>query len=120
MPAFHCQEKYGYVWVALGDPLKPIPDFPEDGQPGYRRIFQLYQEWKTSPVRMMENSFDNAHFSFVHGGTFGDPASPVPKTYEPDRNRLRVRGRIERADPEPARGAPRHRQQRADCHASPA
>jgi phenylpropionate dioxygenase-like ring-hydroxylating dioxygenase large terminal subunit len=82
VPAFHCQEKYGYVWVALGEPLKPIPHFPEDGQPGYRRIFQLYQEWQTSPVRMMENSFDNAHFSFVHGGTFGDPASPTPKGYD--------------------------------------
>ena len=82
VPAFHCQEKYGYVWVALDDPLRPIPDFPEDGRPGYRRIFQLYQEWKTSPVRMMENSFDNAHFSFVHRGTFGDAQRPVPKTYE--------------------------------------
>jgi len=82
VPAFRCQEKYGYVWVALGAPLRPIPDFPEDGKPGYRRIFQLYQEWKTSPVRMMENSFDNAHFSFVHRGTFGDAAQPVPKGYE--------------------------------------
>jgi phenylpropionate dioxygenase-like ring-hydroxylating dioxygenase large terminal subunit len=82
VPAFHCQEKYGYVWVALADPLRPIPDFPEDGRPGYRRIFQLYQEWKTSPVRMMENSFDNAHFSFVHRGTFGDAKQPVPKGYE--------------------------------------
>jgi phenylpropionate dioxygenase-like ring-hydroxylating dioxygenase large terminal subunit len=82
VPAFRCVEKYGYVWVALGEPLKPIPDFPEDGRPGYRRIFQLYQTWRTSPVRMMENSFDNAHFSFVHGGTFGDPSSPAAKTYE--------------------------------------
>jgi phenylpropionate dioxygenase-like ring-hydroxylating dioxygenase large terminal subunit len=82
VPAFHCQEKYGYVWVALGDPLRPIPDFPEDGEPGYRRIFQLYQEWQTSPLRMMENSFDNAHFSFVHKSTFGDPQRPLPKTYE--------------------------------------
>ena len=22
VPAFHCQEKYGYVWVALEDPLR--------------------------------------------------------------------------------------------------
>ncbi len=82
VPTYRCQEKYGYVWVALEEPLRPIPEFPEDAQPGYRRIFQLYQEWKTSPVRMMENSFDNAHFSFVHRATFGDPLRPVPKTYE--------------------------------------
>jgi phenylpropionate dioxygenase-like ring-hydroxylating dioxygenase large terminal subunit len=80
--AYHCQEKYGYVWVALEEPLRPIPEFPEDGKPGYRRIFQLYETWKTSPVRMMENSFDNSHFSFVHKGTFGDPDRPLPKTYD--------------------------------------
>lgn len=30
----------------------------------------------------MENSFDNAHFSFVHRGTFGDSAQPTPSKYE--------------------------------------
>ncbi len=80
--AFHCQEKYGYVWVALDDPLRPIPDFPEDGAPGYRRILQFYEQWKTSPVRMMENSFDNSHFSFVHKANFGILEQPRPAPYE--------------------------------------
>lgn len=82
VPAFHCQERYGYVWVALEDPLKDIPVFPEDGAPGYRRIFQFYEEWKTSPVRVMENSFDNSHFSFVHKANFGILDQPVPQKYE--------------------------------------
>ena len=30
----------------------------------------------------MENSFDNAHFAFVHRGTFGDNAQPKPSKYE--------------------------------------
>jgi phenylpropionate dioxygenase-like ring-hydroxylating dioxygenase large terminal subunit len=30
----------------------------------------------------MENSFDNAHFAFVHRATFGDMAQPKPKKYE--------------------------------------
>ncbi|MDB5799202.1 MAG: Rieske 2Fe-2S family protein [Rhodocyclales bacterium] len=80
--AFHCQEKYGYVWVALEDPLRDIPHFPEDGAPGYRRIFQFYEEWKTSPLRMMENSFDNSHFSFVHKANFGILDQPTPAPYE--------------------------------------
>jgi phenylpropionate dioxygenase-like ring-hydroxylating dioxygenase large terminal subunit len=80
--AFRAQEKYGYVWVALEDPIKPIPDFPEDGKPGYRRIFQFYEEWKTSPVRMMENSFDNSHFSYVHKANFGIIDQPKPAPYE--------------------------------------
>ena len=80
--AFHCQEKYGYVWVALEEPLRDIPHFPEDGAPGYRRIFQFYEEWKTSPLRMMENSFDNSHFSFVHKANFGILEQPTPAPYE--------------------------------------
>lgn len=80
--SFHCQERYGYVWVALADPLRPIPDFPEDGAPGYRRIFQFYQRWQTSPVRVMENSFDNSHFSFVHKANFGIFEQPKPAPYQ--------------------------------------
>ena len=30
----------------------------------------------------MENSFDNAHFAFVHKGTFGDINQPKPEKYE--------------------------------------
>ncbi len=31
--SFHCQSKYGYVWVALKEPLLPLFDIPEDGDP---------------------------------------------------------------------------------------
>jgi phenylpropionate dioxygenase-like ring-hydroxylating dioxygenase large terminal subunit len=80
--AFHCEERYGYVWVALDDPLKAIPDLPEERDPGYRRIHQFDDRWNTAPLRMMENSFDNAHFSFVHRGTFGQADQPKPEGYE--------------------------------------
>jgi phenylpropionate dioxygenase-like ring-hydroxylating dioxygenase large terminal subunit len=80
--AFHCEERYGYVWVALDDPIKPIPDLPEERDPGYRRIHQFDDRWNTAALRMMENSFDNAHFSFVHRGTFGQADQPKPEGYE--------------------------------------
>jgi phenylpropionate dioxygenase-like ring-hydroxylating dioxygenase large terminal subunit len=80
--AFHAQSRYGYVWVALDEPLSPIPDVPEDVNPGYRRIHQFYDRWNTSSLRLMENSFDNAHFAFVHKGTFGDINQPKPEKYE--------------------------------------
>jgi phenylpropionate dioxygenase-like ring-hydroxylating dioxygenase large terminal subunit len=80
--AFHCDARYGYVWVALDDPLKPIPDLPEERDPGYRRIHQFDDRWNTAALRMMENSFDNAHFSFVHRGTFGQADQPKPEGYE--------------------------------------
>lgn len=82
VPAYFCQEKYGYAWVALEEPLRDIPEFPEDSSGRHRRIFQFYEEWKTSPVRMMENSFDNSHFSFVHKGNFGLFDQPKPAPYD--------------------------------------
>jgi phenylpropionate dioxygenase-like ring-hydroxylating dioxygenase large terminal subunit len=82
VPAYRAQEKYGYAWVALDAPLRPIPDFPEDSSGKHRRIFQFYELWNTSPVRMMENSFDNSHFSFVHKANFGLIDQPKPAPYE--------------------------------------
>jgi phenylpropionate dioxygenase-like ring-hydroxylating dioxygenase large terminal subunit len=80
--SFRAQTRYGYVWVALDEPLGGIPDVPEDRDPGYRRIHQFYDKWNTSALRLMENSFDNAHFAFVHKGTFGDINQPKPEKYE--------------------------------------
>jgi phenylpropionate dioxygenase-like ring-hydroxylating dioxygenase large terminal subunit len=80
--SYRCVSRYGYAWVALDDPILPIFDVPEDRAPGFRRIFQFYERWNTAPLRFMENSFDNAHFSFVHRSTFGDAAQPAPSTYE--------------------------------------
>ncbi len=60
---FFAEDRYGYVWVALDEPIAPIPDVPEERDPNYRRIHQFYDKWNTSALRLMENSFDNAHFS---------------------------------------------------------
>ena len=80
--SYRCTARYGYAWVALDEPVQPIFDIPEDGAPGFRRIFQFCDCWNTAPLRFMENSFDNAHFAFVHRGTFGDTARPRPDRYE--------------------------------------
>ena len=80
--AFHCAERYGYVWVALEEPLSGIPDFEEAGAPGFRQIDQFYEVWTCAGLRLMENSFDNAHFSFVHRASFGDQGHPQPAKLE--------------------------------------
>ncbi len=80
--AFACQARYGYAWVCLDEPVQDIPAMPEFDAPGWRTIFQFHEVWRTSPVRALENSFDNAHFSFVHRNTFGLAAQPVPSRYE--------------------------------------
>lgn len=80
--AYHCVARYGYAWVALEAPIAPIPEVPEFSDPLFRTIFQFYETWGTSPVRALENSFDNAHFSFVHRATFGVAAQPKPSRYD--------------------------------------
>lgn len=79
---FHAAERYGHAWVALGEPLHPIPDFEESGASGFRQIDQFYEIWDCAGLRVMENSFDNAHFSFVHRASFGDQGHPQPAKLE--------------------------------------
>ena len=81
-PAYHCEARYGYAWVALDEPLAPILEASEDTDPRFRRIPQFYEAWNTSAFRLMENSFDNAHFAFVHKGTFGQLSQPLPEKYQ--------------------------------------
>jgi phenylpropionate dioxygenase-like ring-hydroxylating dioxygenase large terminal subunit len=81
-PSYPCEARHGYAWVALDEPIAPIPSIPEFGAPGWRTIFQFYERWATSPLRALENSFDNAHFSFVHRATFGVEDQPKPSRYE--------------------------------------
>jgi phenylpropionate dioxygenase-like ring-hydroxylating dioxygenase large terminal subunit len=81
-PSFRCTARYGYAWVALEEPVADIPPIPEFDDPRYRTIYQFYETWATSPLRALENSFDNSHFSFVHRATFGVAAQPRPSKYE--------------------------------------
>lgn len=80
--SYRCVARYGYAWVALDEPELDIPPMPEFDAPGWRTIFQFHETWRTSPVRALENSFDNSHFSFVHRATFGVAAQPRPSKYE--------------------------------------
>jgi phenylpropionate dioxygenase-like ring-hydroxylating dioxygenase large terminal subunit len=80
--AYRAAERYGYVWVALAEPMFDIPAIPEADDPTFRRIHEFYEPWNVGAFRVMENSFDNAHFSFVHKSSFGDPdPTPSDMTY---------------------------------------
>ncbi len=82
--AYHCEARYGYAWVCLDEPLQPIPVVPQENMTGFRRIHQFHEVWKSAPLRLMENSFDTAHLSFVHKGTFGQLDRPKPEKYTLD------------------------------------
>jgi len=78
VPSYHCEERYGYAWVALEEPLHGIPVLPEANDPQFRQIHQFYEPWEANGLRIMENSFDNAHGHFVHASSWGDQKNPVP------------------------------------------
>lgn len=83
----HAAARYGWIWVALDAPLTEIPEIAEAADPAFRQIDEFYEEWAVSGLRLMENSFDMAHLSYVHAATFGileDPRpGPVAIEHEP-------------------------------------
>ena len=76
VPDYRAAEKYGYVWVALGEPLTGVPEFPDASKDGFRQVDQFYETWNIGALRLMENSFDSAHVAYVHRATFGNVSNP--------------------------------------------
>jgi phenylpropionate dioxygenase-like ring-hydroxylating dioxygenase large terminal subunit len=76
--SYSCKERYGYVWVCLGEPLADIPSIAEADDPAYRLIHEFYEPWKCAGLRVMENELDLAHPTFVHTTTFGSEDHPTP------------------------------------------
>ena len=76
------KEKYGLIWVSLGDPQHDIPAFPEWEDASYRKIPAGPYNFNAAAPRAIENFLDVAHFPFVHSGTLGDPKYPEIAEYE--------------------------------------
>ena len=69
------RERYGLVWVRLGQPAQPLPDLPvfEPGDnPAWRQVLCGPYELNTSAPRLVENFLDLSHFGFVHEGWLGE------------------------------------------------
>ena len=67
--AYPTAERYGMVWVFLGDVPEeerfPLPEFPEYDDPAWKRLTDNWQ-WKADAARIVEDGIDIAHTSFVH------------------------------------------------------
>jgi phenylpropionate dioxygenase-like ring-hydroxylating dioxygenase large terminal subunit len=77
--AFRCQERYGYAWVVLEEPLYDIPRIPEAEDGAFAIVHEFYETWNVAGLRVMENELDMAHPGFVHLGTFGSPEHLLPR-----------------------------------------
>jgi phenylpropionate dioxygenase-like ring-hydroxylating dioxygenase large terminal subunit len=82
--AFQVAERYGLVWVALEEPIAPIPSYPDgaDTNPEFQRFDVGELVWQTSAGRAVENSMDISHFPYVHPYILGDPELPQPPVYD--------------------------------------
>ncbi len=76
VPSYEAVERYGLVWVALDDPITPIPVYPEFASARMRTTLAGSWTWAASAGRFMENTIDTAHLPIVHPGLLGDPECP--------------------------------------------
>jgi phenylpropionate dioxygenase-like ring-hydroxylating dioxygenase large terminal subunit len=77
-------ERYGLVWVALEEPVAPIPRWPDDAydDPAFRTFLAASPLWRASAGRATENAADLSHFNFVHTGLLALADGPVMKKHE--------------------------------------
>ncbi len=77
--AYPVVEKYGWIWVFVGDTPEterpPIPDMPETADTGIRWVRGVW-DWRVNYHRAVENGLDFAHAPFVHGSAFGNRERP--------------------------------------------
>jgi phenylpropionate dioxygenase-like ring-hydroxylating dioxygenase large terminal subunit len=71
---YRVTEKYGWVWVCLGVPVREVPDFPEWNDVSFRKVDSGPYPFKAQGPRIIENFLDVGHFPFVHAGFLGDPS----------------------------------------------
>jgi vanillate O-demethylase monooxygenase subunit len=77
------EEKYGIIWVCLsGEPLLPLPDWPELVDPKLKQLELPGDLWKCSSARHTENFNDVGHLSWIHVGTFGNRNLQVVAPYD--------------------------------------
>lgn len=74
-------ERYGMVWVCVGEPLADGPprwvEGDEAAGKGWRLYVEFFEQWKVAAPRIIDNNLDQSHVAFVHRGTFGDPGNAL-------------------------------------------
>jgi vanillate O-demethylase monooxygenase subunit len=69
--AFDAIEKYGLVWIAIEEPICPLLEVPEWGDPSLMRGMLDPQRSPVSAGLLVDNFLDFAHFPFLHANTIG-------------------------------------------------
>jgi len=81
--AYRAAEAHGMVWVAMDEPVQPIPPWPDYRVgPSQSRLFFIGKYvWKSSAGRADENGLDFSHFNHSHRGYLELADGPVIKPH---------------------------------------
>jgi phenylpropionate dioxygenase-like ring-hydroxylating dioxygenase large terminal subunit len=69
---FRVQERYGLIWVCVGEAAGSVPDFPLAEDSAYRAFVCGPYAFEAKGPRLIENFLDVGHLSIVHEGLLGD------------------------------------------------
>jgi phenylpropionate dioxygenase-like ring-hydroxylating dioxygenase large terminal subunit len=69
---YRIEERFGLIWVCIGNPRCDVPPFPEYADANLRKVLCGPYEVAASGPRIVENFLDMAHFPFVHAGILGE------------------------------------------------
>jgi phenylpropionate dioxygenase-like ring-hydroxylating dioxygenase large terminal subunit len=102
--SYPVQEKYGWIWVFLGDLAEadrpPLPDFPEYDDHANWRTVRGEWLWKADYARIVENGLDFAHAPFVHP-SFGNRDTAEIHDFELDQDEWSARAKVTYIPPLP-------------------
>ncbi|HZO26875.1 MAG TPA: aromatic ring-hydroxylating dioxygenase subunit alpha [Chloroflexota bacterium] len=79
---YRATERYGMIWVSLGEPAQDVPAFPEWDRTEYRKLLCGPYPVNASGPRIVENFLDVGHFPFVHENILGTRERPEIEEYE--------------------------------------
>ena len=100
--AYGCLERYGLVWVCLGEPAGAPPAFEEHTDSAFRSLICGPYTVQAEAPRVLENFLDVSHLMWVHEGFLGVPSHAEVNDYRvvDEGNRL-VSGPINIYQPDP-------------------
>jgi phenylpropionate dioxygenase-like ring-hydroxylating dioxygenase large terminal subunit len=85
---YRCEERYGLVFVCMGEPRRPIFQLPAYVGPDHHMHVVGLIYWKSSAARSLENFLDEAHLPWAHHGYLGnrDNVQIIPSRDVQERN----------------------------------
>ena len=73
---YHCQERYGFIWVCMGEPAVDLPVLREWEDEDYVSVHTGPYAFAAGATRVIENVLDVTHFPFVHDAMLGQEGDP--------------------------------------------